>query len=92
VDGAGWVVLHNRYYENRPIDAEDSRPRIKSGVTKPRSTKVYHIVLAIILILFGISDFVEMATGAWWLLVWKMLCVVLGIIFLILIYNERSSR
>jgi hypothetical protein len=56
----------------------------------------YRLPLCATLILFGISDFVEMATGAWWqpwwLLVWKTLCIVLGIIFIIFIYKEKNSR
>jgi hypothetical protein len=59
-------------------------------------SKCYKTALASILILFGISDFVEMATGAWWqpwwLLAWKGLCVAVGIILIILIFNERKSR
>lgn len=42
----------------------------------------------IISIIFGISDFVEMGTGAWWrpwwLLAWKGACVAVGLIILIL--------
>jgi len=62
----------------------------------PAIRKCYKSALAIILILFGVSDFVEMVTGAWWLpwwlLVWKTLCVAVGIILFILIFNERRSR
>ena len=42
--------------------------------------------IAVVLVLFGLSDVVEAQTGAWWrpwwLLVWKALCV-LGIILAI---------
>ena len=59
-------------------------------------SKYYKTVLAIILILFGISDFVEMVTGAWWqpwwLLAWKALCITVGIILFILIFNERKHK
>ena len=55
----------------------------------------YRMPLFAILVLFGISDFVEMATGAWWkpwwLLGWKGLCLTAGIIFIILIFKERKQ-
>lgn len=39
-----------------------------------------YLCLSLLLILFGLSDFVEMQTGAWWkpwwLLLWKGLCLV----------------
>ena len=62
----------------------------------PAISKFYKTALAIILILFGVSDFVEMVTGTWWqpwwLLVWKTLCISVGIILIIHIFNERRSR
>ena len=58
------------------------------------SGKYHKALLAVILILFGISDFVEMATGAWWrpwwLLVWKVLCVIIGFILIILIIKSEK--
>jgi hypothetical protein len=52
--------------------------------------------MAIILILFGISDFVEMVSGAWWqpwwLLVWKALCIGVGFILIILIYKTERRQ
>lgn len=55
-----------------------------------------HIVLAIGLVMFGISDFVEMASGAWWepwwLLVWKGICVGVFILFFIHLYFERRRQ
>ena len=87
----GWCYRVSPSLEQSPACFERSGCRIKSGMTK-----MHRILLAIIFILFGISDFVEMATGAWWrpwwLLAWKTLCIVLGIILIILIFNERSSR
>jgi hypothetical protein len=55
--------------------------------------KHYKALITITLILFGISDFVEMTTGAWWqpwwLLVWKALCIGIGIILIVLIYIKK---
>ena len=52
--------------------------------------------LGIILIIFGLSDFVEMTTGAWWqpwwLLVWKAACLVIGLILIILIRSKGGSH
>lgn len=57
------------------------------------SQQKYKTPLFVTLTLFGVSDFVEMATGTWWqpwwLLVWKTLCIVLGIILIVLIIKER---
>ena len=99
VEGIWWIgfgVWAVRYYrasrssEKSPACYERSGCRIKSGMTKK-----HLLLLAIILILFGISDFVEMATGAWWrpwwLLIWKGLCLIVGIILVILILKERRN-
>ena len=49
------------------------------GLTRPTSRTVFYIA-AVTLFLFGLSDVVEVRTGAWWspwwLLLWKALCVV----------------
>ena len=102
IEGIWWIglgVWGTWYYGclnlsiKNPSAIESSGPRIESGVTKQRSTKAYNILLVLILILFGISDFFEMATGAWWrpwwLLIWKGLCLIVGIILVILILKER---
>jgi hypothetical protein len=51
---------------------------------------------AITLIAFGISDFVEMHTGAWWtpvwLLVWKTVCIGVLISFVNLYFIERKRK
>lgn len=56
----------------------------------------YKITLSIVLIFFGISDFVEMTTGAWWrphwLLAWKVLCVIIGLILIILIFVKGDTN
>ena len=58
--------------------------------------RLHKTILSVILLLFGISDFVEMSTGAWWepawLLVWKAACVACVIIFIILIVLERRVK
>jgi len=57
----------------------------------------HKILLLFILTFFGISDFVEIKTGAWWepvwLLMWKALCIGSGLILIILIYKtERRQK
>lgn len=51
--------------------------------------------LSIILFCFGLSDFFEMVTGAWWrpawLLAYKAVCLTAGLITLILICKERRQ-
>lgn len=54
-------------------------------------------LLAVTLILFGISDFIEMNTGAWWrpywLLIWKAICLGgIGIIMMNYYKNIRSRK
>ena len=52
--------------------------------------------LAITLIAFGISDFVETHTGAWWtpfwLLAWKAICISVVILYLVKHFYERGRR
>ena len=52
-------------------------------------------VAAVTFILFGVSDFIEMRTGAWWtpwwLLAWKAACVV-AMAALLWRYEHRSRR
>lgn len=54
------------------------------------------VVLAFSLIAFGVSDFVEMRSGAWWtpwwLLVWKGICVGVFVYFAIHLYCERRRQ
>jgi len=51
-----------------------------AGKRANRTYRVLSIVASSVLIVFGISDFVEAQTGAWWrplwLLVWKASCIV----------------
>jgi hypothetical protein len=53
------------------------------------------IVLAVNLIAFGFSDVVETQTGAWWkppwLLAWKVVCVAVMLVLLILYIKRRVS-
>jgi hypothetical protein len=54
------------------------------------------LITACVLIVFGISDFVELHTGAWWrpwwLLVWKILCVVgLGAILCVWLLGRQKK-
>lgn len=52
------------------------------------------LVAALAFLLFGLSDLVEISTGAWWrpwwLLVWKAVC--LGTLFVLWILYRRSKR
>ncbi len=67
---------------------------LRTQTQTPASKHKSH--LGIILIIFGISDFVEMTTGAWWqpwwLFIWKALCVVIGLILIILILRKEGSH
>ena len=51
--------------------------------------------LSLFLIFFGISDFIEMNTGAWWkpwwLLIWKAICLG-GIVFLLTDYFIKRRK
>lgn len=53
-------------------------------------------VIAVTLILFGISDIVETRTGAWWkpwwLFVWKALCVLVLAVCVIQHYSQRRKN
>lgn len=52
-------------------------------------------LLSAVLVVFGISDFIEIFTGAWWRPLWllaiKAVCVAVGIITSIHLYRERSK-
>jgi len=54
-----------------------------------------NLLLAVGLLLFGLSDFVEIHTGAWWrpwwLLVWKGLCLVALVVLLWRRYTRRNT-
>ena len=54
------------------------------------------LIAAANFIAFGLSDFVEMHTGAWWrpwwLLVWKGICVIAMLGLLIAYLRRRRSR
>ena len=56
--------------------------------------RAYCAIAALLLIIFGVSDLVEVATGAWWrpwwLLLWKTLCVC-GLL-IVLLQHYRSKR
>jgi hypothetical protein len=59
--------------------------------------RVRCLVAAVTLVLFGISDVVEVETGAWyrpwWLLVWKGVCVmVLGYLLITYIREKRRGH
>jgi len=53
------------------------------------------VLLSAALVVFGISDYIEMFTGAWWRPVWlfavKAVCVTVGIIISIHLYRERRK-
>jgi hypothetical protein len=65
---------------------------IRQSIRKPVG-RVSHFGLSIAFILFGISDIVEIQTGAWWdpwwLFTWKGVCVVY---FLVQFMRYRKDR
>ena len=60
-----------------------------------RTHRGLNVLIGIAFVLFGISDFVEMHTGAWWrpwwLLVWKGLCL-LALLFLLTLRHRRLRK
>ncbi|MDJ0555509.1 MAG: hypothetical protein QNJ68_13910 [Microcoleaceae cyanobacterium MO_207.B10] len=50
-----------------------------SAVKNNRLVRLYRIIATLTFLLFGLSDIVEVQTGAWWdpwwLFIWKSLCV-----------------
>jgi hypothetical protein len=68
-----------------------------NGFRQNNRYKKLTFLLAAAYIAFGLSDGVEIHTGAWWqpwwLLLWKVLCVVIFVISLIYyIWNERRLK
>jgi hypothetical protein len=59
---------------------------------KRTAKKVILFFGATILILFGISDFIEIQTGVWWkplwLLMWKAGCIIIGISCMIFYFKK----
>lgn len=53
------------------------------------------LLSAVTLILFGLSDVVELQTGAWWkpwwLLVWKALCIDILVVCAIIHFRNRAA-
>lgn len=53
------------------------------------------VLLSAVLVVFGVSDFIEIFTGVWWRPLWllaiKVACVAVGIITSIHLYRERSK-
>jgi hypothetical protein len=53
------------------------------------------IPLAVLLILFGVSDLIERHTGAWWrpwwLLLWKAVCVIGLLACALMLYRGRAK-
>ncbi len=59
---------------------------IKFRVFIKQKTKNIDYIAAGFLILFGISDFIEMYTGAWWEPLWLLIWKVLNFFILAIIY------
>lgn len=82
-EGSFWILLGIVCY-------------ILNKLTSPKFSKI-SLVAAIVFILFGISDYVEVKMGgflypiAWWLLVWKVACVI-GITFIIYWYFKLRLK
>ena len=62
-------------------------------VCKYRQVRLHPIILFFLLVVFGLSDFVEMRTGAWfrpwWLWGWKAFCVA-GMAVMWFVYRKRK--
>jgi len=65
------------------------------GVKRRTYVRTSSLIAAITFILFGLSDIVEIQTGAWWrpwwLLVWKGCCVVTLLVLLIQYHRRRQG-
>jgi hypothetical protein len=63
------------------------------SVFKQRRVGWFSVVLFLLLATFGLSDFVEIQTGAWyrpwWLLAWKGFCVA-GFLWMWYVYRKRK--
>jgi hypothetical protein len=62
---------------------------------KPRGkTRIHRVITTLVFFLFGLSDIVEVQTGAWWspwwLFVWKVSCGLSMIILLWLYLRDRA--
>jgi hypothetical protein len=59
-----------------------------------KRNSVWSIFLSASLLAFGISDIFETRTGAWykpwWMLVWKVLCVISIIVFGVAVWRARN--
>jgi hypothetical protein len=68
-----------------------------NGFRRSNHYKKLTFLLAAAYIAFGVSDGIEVSTGAWWqpwwLLLWKILCIVVFVISLTYyIWNERRPK
>lgn len=65
-----------------------------SAIKKNRLIRLHRTIATFTFLLFGLSDIVEVQTGAWWhpwwLFVWKSLCVLSMFCLLILHLKNRS--
>ena len=81
VEGLFWLV----------VAAGFARAAVGAGARTPKVFAAASAVLA----LFGVSDFVEIHTGAWWrpwwLLVWKGLCLAI-LVALYVLWRKRGGR
>lgn len=64
-------------------------------MVRRRRVGAWSLALAIVLVMFGISDVVENHTGAWWrpwwLLVWKTVCVAALAALGVAAYRRRAA-
>jgi hypothetical protein len=65
------------------------------ALLRPPSSRFSAIIATVTLLAFGISDVVEMRTGAWWrprwLLLWKGGCVAVFLVLLIRHFRKAAS-
>jgi hypothetical protein len=66
-----------------------------AGLRTSRRGAGYSLAVAPVLVVFGLSDFVESGTGAWWspwwLFLWKAGCVILLALIVIGYYRARRQ-
>ncbi len=65
IEGVFWIVI--------------AAAVLVAGIRAGGRMRTLAVVAAVLFVLFGVSDFIEATTGAWWrpwwLLVWKGLCL-----------------
>jgi hypothetical protein len=65
----------------------------QAAIKNTGKIRIHRIIAAVTFLLFGLSDIVEVQTGAWWqpgwLFLWKSLCVI-SMISLLILYTRET--